>query len=209
MNGSSRLLWRGAVAFLAFAAAFGATYAGRKLLAASAGALRPAAIESGSELVLTYIGLFTCGWCNAPEFPGYLRAVRDSVAERAQERGQRFVFEGLAVDRVAAAGLKHLAKMQGFDQVFAGGGWANLAAFRYVWGTLPGPPATPTLLVSERFVYIPDSLSTGGPYTLSRDRVLARRVGLFEIERWVRDGVPVPRIVESSEGEVPPSPRPR
>ncbi len=149
-------------------------------------------LRTGDELVMIYIGQASCSWCNRAGFAEEVREVKEALGHRAAATGFRFVTEGVALDPTITSGLRHLSKFGAFDQISVGGGWANEFAFKYFWNEIPGPPATPTLLVIHRAVQVPDSTSNDPLYSANRGELLVRKVGLFEIQAWIKAGVPLP-----------------
>ncbi len=66
-----------------------------------------------------------------------------------------------------------------FDEVMSGRSWANTGVLKYVFEDLPGPAATPQVVLVERMLNARDR-----SYSVAEERVLARAVGLEEIKRW-------------------------
>lgn len=153
---------------------------------------KPHVARTGTELVMVYIGRASCTWCNRAGFAEEVRAAKQALAQQAASRGARFVAQGVALDNVLADGFDHLKKLGPFDEISVGGGWVNEFAFRYFWSEIPGPPATPTILVLRRWIYVPDTTSTVPVYSIGEAELLVRKVGLFEIQRWVALGSPSP-----------------
>lgn len=143
-----------------------------------------------SEVHLVYVGSSTCGSSNVDELVGWLRDVEDRVANQAEEGGYAFTTTGIAKDRIVANGLNHLQKYQSFDQVATGRGWMGMGSLKYVFGELPGPGATPQIVVVRQNARRPPD----GPYAMSAEEVIVRKVGLREIEAWVDMGAPIPDL---------------
>ncbi len=193
-------LWRGlalfSVAFLVSAAA--KNFAVRRTTAAKTP--QPQVVNvSGRQLVLVYIGQSTCGWCNDPELPALLRVIHDSARSVASARERIVIMQGVSVDRRALVGIEHLNKIASFDEIYSGGWWTNELAFRYVWGRPGGSASTPTIVVLERDITgLDDTTSVVPLFAVSNERVLSEKSGVHAIRRWVRDGVPIPRLVEAN-----------
>ena len=192
--------WRlGLIGVAAFAVSMGATASGRV-----PGLVRTVSVaappDSGHQIVLIYIGKSTCVWCRRPELIPAYAAIRTSLEQEAKIRGARLVTIGVAADRRAAPGLEHLEKLGEFDEVIAGNGWVNAAALKYVWGDAAGPAATPQLVALRRRVVqpTPDSAAT---YTIRDEEILARKVGLYEIQQWARENAPL----RAASGQVSPA----
>lgn len=148
----------------------------------------PGPSGSGEQIVLVYIGSSTCPWANLPEFPGLVRAMKTELQSKARRYGKAFGALGIARDRVAADGLKHLAKLGAFDEVLAGNGWANtgIQHFLYGDGELAGPSATPqVVLLSRRLA------RRAGHVSVEDERVLLRKTGFESIREWRVNGFPV------------------
>jgi hypothetical protein len=148
-----------------------------------------------AEWTLVYIGSSTCTPSNAPELAHAAAELRQVLAARAAGNGATFSTLGIARDRQVRAGLRHLRRHGEFDEVIAGRSWSNLGLQRYVWGDLPGQAATPQLLLVERTLDEPSPGQGGRQFAIQRERLLVRKVGLDEIQAWLRDGAPVPRRV--------------
>jgi hypothetical protein len=149
-------------------------------------------VRTGDEVVVVYIGRASCSWCNRRGFAEQVGAIVDAVEHRASQSGLGFRTQGIALDRSISRGLRHLSKFGAFDEIAVGGSWTNEFAFRYFWNEIPGPPGTPTILVLRRSIQVPDSAVPVPLYSLDRREMLVRKVGLFEIQRWIRAGIPLP-----------------
>jgi len=152
---------------------------------------RPAApTEGGEEVVLVYLGAASCGWSNIDGLPDAVRRIRDHwYALTRGEAGTGFATVGIARDLNIDAGIEHLAKYGPFDEAVVGRGWLNVGFFKYVYGEMPGPAATPQVLVVERTVH-----RTGGQTWISDERILRRFVGADEIMQWDRGDVDSARL---------------
>jgi hypothetical protein len=136
-----------------------------------------------TEWVLVYIGSSTCGPSNKPELPALVARARSALQARARLMDRRVWLVGIAQDESAETGLAHLRKIEAFDEVLAGHGWLNTGLTRYVFGDLPGMPATPQLILTER------TISRGGTaMPVANERSIIRTVGLSEITRWSEPG---------------------
>ncbi len=155
----------------------------------SADAEPVAAMETGPELALIYIGSSTCYWSNVDLLPSLLREIKTQLRERAQSTGYYFASIGIARDRNVESGLRHLRKMGPFDEVMTGRGWLNIGVLKYVFEDLPGPAATPQVLVVKRQLYRELEATE-----IRSEEILVRKVGVAEIEAWVQQGMPLPTI---------------
>lgn len=147
-----------------------------------------AAMDTGPELALVYIGSSACYWSNVDGLPSLIREVGAQLREQAQANGHHFASIGIARDRNVENGLRHLRKMGPFDEVMTGRGWMNIGVLKYVYEDLRGPAITPQVLVVRRQLYREET--TG----IRDEQVLVRKAGVAEIEAWIRQGVPVPGI---------------
>ena len=151
-----------------------------------------AAISPGIEMAMVFIGSSTCGPSNADALPGWIDDIKLQVREQARARGAAFAAVGIARDRSVADGIEHLRRFGSFDEVITGRGWLNTGMLRYVWEDLPGRAATPQVLVVERRI-VDRSSPAAAEAVVADERILVRKVGLREIERWTTSGAPIPR----------------
>lgn len=192
MSGSKRVLGLIVIALLVGASGFWGLRYGRSLMQARNQVASPteppsraALPDSGSQLVLVYIGAKACPWSNAADLPSHLNEIRRSLQSRADQAGIAFTSVGIARDEDEDAGMSHLAKFGHFDEIDVGGGWYSLGAQHYVHGVRGGLAATPQVLVVERVVRRRPFHEVGG------ERVIARHVGLGAIRRWAGAGAPI------------------
>lgn len=146
--------------------------------------LPSARTDTGEELALIFVGSSRCRWSNRPELPGLVRQAKLAIRDRAQAEEVGFVAIGIARDAVASAGIRHLAEYGDFDELTAGRGWLNAGVLRYVFNELPGPAATPQIIVVRRDVVV-----NGGQRTIGNERVVVRIVGFTQIRDWVESGM--------------------
>jgi len=142
--------------------------------------------DSGSELMFVFVGSSSCPWSNRPELRTLVRTARLAVRDKAIAEDVGFAAVGIAGDAVASNGIAYLAGFGEFDEVMAGRGWLNGGVLRYIYGDLPGPAATPQIVVVERRVVV-----ARGQRSVADERVVARQAGLAEIRRWVDIGMPL------------------
>lgn len=195
MNGrTQRAWWRGATGAVSFGAVLGLVLAFMglmpipevrwKLPAMETDEYRPeSTLSSGEELAVVFVGSSACAWSNRPELAKVVKNLKTTLAARAAAAGIGFSAVGVARDIVAERGIAHLAKFGRFDEVMSGRGWANTGIQKYLYSTMPGPGATPQILVLARSL----DFSTGH-VTVVDERVLARKVGLKEITAWADGG---------------------
>ena len=158
-----------------------------KMPTTEAGEYRPdSRLEPGEELAFVFVGSSACAWSNRPELVKIVRDLKTTYAARAAADGIGFAAVGVARDIVAERGIAHLEKFGRFDEVMAGRGWANTGIQKYLYDAMPGPGATPQILVVARSL----DYSTGH-VAMVDERVLARKVGLPEITAWADEGAPL------------------
>lgn len=140
------------------------------------------------QIVLVYVGSSTCAWSNLPELPGLVRAMKTEFQSRARRQGKAFGALGIARDRLAADGLRHLAKFGVFDEIMAGNSWGNTGIQHFLFGDseLAGPAATPQVFVLSRRLAYP-----AGSVSVEDERVLLRKTGFESIREWTADGFPI------------------
>jgi len=146
--------------------------------------------SDGDEVVLVYVGSSTCPFCARPEVPEYFRRARTQLEERARQVGASFVAVGIAKDVEPSKGWKHLQRIARFDEILAGRGRLGVGMQRYVYSSPAGPGGTPQLAVALRH----RSYGEGVP-VIEGERVVARYVGLVDIQRWLESGMPLPALV--------------
>lgn len=150
-------------------------------------------VEPGEEVLLVYLGSSSCYWSNAPGLPSLVRKLKINLQRRVQSAGAAFAAVGIARDRSAATGMKHLQKFGAFDETTAGHGWFNEGIRRYVYEDLPGPAGTPQIIIVRRTLAV-----EGDQRSVANERVLARMVGLGEIQEGVEAGAPIPHFAVQS-----------
>lgn len=161
--------------------------AARLAAAAKAEAAHPvyqpaAAIRSGEEIALVFIGASFCNAHNTPGFPDVVETAKLRLQQHAQRAGMQFRAVGVALDWRTADGLAFLARFGAWDEVASGSNWISDAATKYVWRDIPGDANVPQLLVLRRTV------QTGQAIRLGEDRMVKRISGTAAIQAWVAAG---------------------
>jgi hypothetical protein len=160
----------------------------------------PAYSDSGGEqIVMLYFGSAHCAWADSKELPSAVEAAKLSLRSQAQSKGWGFEAIGVALDWSWVEGASHLAKMGSFDEISSGLNWSNSMALKYLGGEDPGPESTPEIVVLRRTVVKPDFVHTFA-YRESSENLLVRKIGLYDIQRWVRIGAPIPGFGSSPRG---------
>lgn len=148
---------------------------------------RPATVPNeGDEIALIYIGSSNCVWSNDPALPELIKNLKLVLADRAETTGLDFTAVGVARDMVATDGISHLHRFGAFDEIMSGRGWDNTGVQKYIYDALPGPAATPQVIVVRRT----RDTDRGWP-EISDEWVLTRKLGLRQIGDWVSQGAPL------------------
>lgn len=145
---------------------------------------------AGPELVMVYLGKSSCAASNHADLPADVEEIKRALAKKAAASGRGFVAVGVALDWSPRSGVEHLEKFGEFDEIAVGRSWGNSLALKYVWKDLPGVSATPQVVVVERTVRLPTTGQRAAE--LGPERLVARKVGLGEIRRWLDAGTPIP-----------------
>lgn len=139
--------------------------------------------DPGGELVVVVIGASTCVWSNSDAFEKVVRKAKETIQAYARQRQLGFATMGISVDTWADTGMEYLSRFGRFDEIAVGRSWRNTSALKYIYGAYPGPAATPQVLVVARTV-----VQEGGQWAVDDERVLVRKIGISEIEKWVAGG---------------------
>jgi hypothetical protein len=146
----------------------------------------------GPQLVMIYFGSAHCAWSNAKGFPATLEKVKLGLEQEARDHGWSFEAVGVALDWDAKEGLDHLRKFGEFDEVSAGLNWGNALAIKYFGDRIPEPASTPQVLVVLRNLLQPNFQKGLFTYRVNNERLVARKSGLYQIESWISNGLPLP-----------------
>ncbi len=79
-----------------------------------------------------------------------------------------FAYVGIAVDPDTQGGNEFVARFGPFDQTIVGGGWSNLGAAEFIWGSQGGRAIIPQVLVVERLINVDSSGVAVGPAAIIR-----------------------------------------
>lgn len=146
-----------------------------------------AAIKTGDEVALVFVGASFCGAHNVPGFPQVVERAKIAVQRRAKGAGKQFRAVGVALDWRPAEGIAFLSRFGEFDEISAGSNWVGDAATRYVWRDLSGSAEVPQLLIVSRHV----DAEADQAIRMTGDRVVRRLLGTKAIEAWVAQGAPI------------------
>ncbi|MFQ5705702.1 MAG: hypothetical protein ACE5HT_17020 [Gemmatimonadales bacterium] len=142
------------------------------------------------QLVMVFLASAACDVCNRPELPPLVEQIKLALASYADSQEIGFAAVGIGVDRDVVRSASELQRFGLFDEIIGGNSWDNTGAIKYLWREFPGPGSVPQIVVVER--RLPDELDLQ-PYGSYEERLLARYVGIGELQRWVRNGVVIAR----------------
>lgn len=148
---------------------------------------------SGNQLVMIYFGSANCAWSNHTDSPTKLERIKLALERQATLRGWSFEAIGVALDWNPLEGIRHLSEFGAFDEVSAGNNSANAVALRYFGSLILEPESTPEIIVIGRTVSKPDFVHSF-TYRTNNERIIMRKVGLVEIDRWLSIGAPIPAL---------------
>ena len=175
--------------------AFGAIWLARRpapaMLAVGQESERLADTAAVLDLVGVYVGSSACRWCRSPASIRSVHAALDSIRARGARYGARVVLMGIDLDPEPGRELDHLNSVGKFHQVALGGGPLAEAVRPLFWGELGGPPVTPQFVLFVRRQHRAGSASGALSVSADAPALLTRKAGVPELERWVRDGVPI------------------
>ncbi|MEM1125213.1 MAG: hypothetical protein AAGI71_01085 [Bacteroidota bacterium] len=146
------------------------------------------ALESGSEIVLVYFGMTSCGPCHSPEFKTALEKAKLALKARADKEGRSFATIGVALDWDVAKGFAFLQEAGAFDEIAVGRNWENGAALTHLWrpeGLETRSAAVPAVVVFEREVSVGASIVASDPV------YLFEAMGVSALTDWLEAGAPL------------------
>ena len=139
-------------------------------------------LQDGTELVAVLVTTSTCGFSAAPELPSVVAEAKAALLKRAEQEEKHFVYIGVGLDHNPVEAFRFLRRFGPFDEVLAGRGWLNTGSIEFMIRGIPGPAATPQLIVFERDVVAGDNSISVTP-----DRIIGRYVGLAAIRQVHQD----------------------
>ena len=149
---------------------------------------RDQGLETGTELVMVYIGASHCGPCVQPAYKAALERAKGMLSEQAGAEGKGFAVIGVAIDYGAEDGYQFLRDSGGFDELVIGRNWFNSAALAHLWrpeGLSERTVGLPSILVFER------DMQMGAQIGASEPRYLKHLVGGHALPEWVAAGAPL------------------
>ena len=200
-NSLHRHIIRFSIALVVFALGFYATYHGLVKMPSvsvawknqSGFSYQPSLVANdGAELTLIYIGSSGCAFSNEEGLPQRIDRIKVLLQDKAAARGRAFVTIGIANDWSVKNGLSHLSKFGEFDEVMTGRSWANEGIMKYVWDGSYGEPATPQIIVIDRFLTVTSSENLR--YEIFDEELVVRKAGVDAIQRWLEMGTPLPTL---------------
>jgi hypothetical protein len=144
--------------------------------------VRRPAYRTGRQVVVMFIGASTCNAAGRLDVQEAFLKLRQRLGAEARAAGKQITFVGVSTDWTLAKGLDFLSHYGAFDEVVVGGNWMNSSVVSYVWRDVPGAPMLPQVVVLERAIEVND-----GSYTVSADRLIARKLGADEMIQWSRE----------------------
>ena len=132
--------------------------------------------RSGSETQLILIGANGCAGSRAPQLQSALRVIHRVSRRAALSAGRRFSYVGVAIDPTVKEGQDFLDHFGPFDEIVAGGNWANIGAARFIWRDFPGRSTVPQLVVLERTIHVD---TTG--VKIGAEKILFRKISVDSI----------------------------
>ena len=147
--------------------------------------------DENKELVLVYIGSRSCAASNDAALPDLVEELKHQMLRRAVDSNMGFSAVGVAVDWLTVDGWQHLAKYGAFDEIVVGRKWSGFGARLFAKEVIVGSAATPQVLVYVR----QRGTSAEEGATTWDNIVLARKLGVTQIQNWVDRGAPVPRVL--------------
>lgn len=148
--------------------------------------------EGGAELILIYLGSSDCVYSNKPDLPDKIDRLKSLMQSKAGESGRGFAAIGISRDWDVERGLDHLAKFGQFDEVMTGRSWANEGIMKYVWEGSYGAPATPQVIIIDRFLSAEPS--EGSYFKMLSEKFVVRKVGPEAIQAWLDLNAPLPKL---------------
>lgn len=145
----------------------------------------------GMQLVMVYLGSANCAWSNAPWLSDSLDTIKLGLRRKAHAKGWSFWAVGAALDWSPEVGVDYLRRFGRFDEIAAGGNWANGSALTVLDGTA-APASTPQVVVLLRQLRVPDFDAGVLNHGVSRSDLVVRKAGLAQIQQWHRNGLPLP-----------------
>ena len=148
------------------------------------------------EVAMVFIGSPQCEFSTSAEVRTAVRALKREVVRTAREAEAEVRLVGVSVNSDPTEGVEFLSRFGQFDEITAGGFFANSAAQRYIYGDMPGVAATPQIVLIDR------RADSDGPLGTFGEVVLARLSGAPSIINAVAEGLLTRRILMGT-GDVP------
>jgi len=150
--------------------------------------------REGPQLVATYYGSASCGWCTDERMPNLLDEAMQDLAVYAEDNELTLVTVGVAVDSSIDEGLQHLEEVGDFDQVATGGSWANELTVGLLDAGLPSVTGVPQVVVHVRYLDVVGGGSGGAVRRALQRSALSNKQGFWDIQSWVLRGTPLPSL---------------
>lgn len=140
--------------------------------------------STGREITLFYVGKRNCAQSRSSQVVADVKAILLELDRDTRGRGMGLGAIGVALDWSTAEGIEHLKSVADFDEVHAGRNWVNSYFLNDLVTAYGVAAATPTLVLVERSLIVPDKLHPSRQARLSPGRVVAIAKGVSEIHLW-------------------------
>lgn len=131
--------------------------------------------RTGTELVLVLLVSSECAASQLAGLPEAVARITDSLSARAKREGLQFHTLAVALDVEPVRGVEFLRSMGNFDEIASGRGWFGLGSVVFMVRDQAGAMALPQVVLLRRELVV-DAVPS-----VSRDQIVARRVGADEI----------------------------
>ena len=138
-----------------------------------------------TQVVAVYLGASFCVACVQPEFKQAMTQMAPELKQVADRSGRDFATIGVSLDWDVDSGIAFLKPVTQYDEIVVGSNWINSAVARLIWADSSTTPSLPQVVLIERQV-------DAGARVSIKERVIGRYVGGDEIQRWIRQGTPLP-----------------
>ncbi|UCD24381.1 MAG: hypothetical protein JSW51_00225 [Gemmatimonadota bacterium] len=148
--------------------------------------------RSDQQILLLFFGAASCGSSNVNWLPEIVDSAKVALLQRARAAGMSFAAMGVAVDWEVKKGMQFLQSFGEFDEISVGYNWANSIVRKYMFEEYTGLPATPQVILVQRFLHV---ATAEEDYVTATDiQLLLREVGTGNIKRWFDNGMPIPLL---------------
>lgn len=147
-------------------------------------------LQGGEEIAFIFIGASSCPAASKGDVISTVRTAKKAVGNRLDSLELSYTTIGVAKDWSTQEGINYLERLGKFNQITVGGNWMNMAIMKYVHDGISGQAATPQLLLVHRKVRGIEAPT----FSIEKETLLLRKVGVNEIMRWASSGYPIPEV---------------